>query len=343
MNYELLNKLINTPSPSGYEYNIQRIIKKEMENKVDGFFTHPSGAMISYINNDSKNKIMMVAHADEIGLIITYIGEDGLLRTTNSGGVRPGTYVGQRVQIIHNDQIVLGVIGADKSLLDHQVEVGELLIDLGVNTKEEAEKLVSVGDYVVIDEGMHELSNNTLCGRALDDRSGVFCILKAIEELRNETSVGVYSATTVGEETTGRGAFFVPTIVKPDFAIIVDVTYAVDVYGKKELAGDIKLGDGPVITHGSIINPKLLNRVINIAKEKNIPIQHEVWAARTGTDGDHIFNFQEGIPIVLISIPLRYMHSANEVVSKNDLANTILLLKELIKSFENENIDLSMI
>lgn len=83
MNYELLNKLINTPSPSGYEYNIQRIIKNEMENKVDGFFTHPSGAMISYINNDSKNKIMMVAHADEIGLIITYIGEDGLLRTTN--------------------------------------------------------------------------------------------------------------------------------------------------------------------------------------------------------------------------------------------------------------------
>ena len=257
--------------------------------------------------------------------------------------MRPGTYVGQRVQIIHNDQIVLGVVGADKSLLDHQVEVGELLIDLGVNTKEEAEKLVSVGDYVVIDEGMHELSNNTLCGRALDDRSGVFCILKAIEELRNETSVGVYSATTVGEETTGRGAFFVPTIVKPDFAIIVDVTYAVDVYGKKELAGDIKLGEGPVITHGSIINPKLLNRVINIAKEKNIPIQHEVWASRTGTDGDHIFNFQEGIPVVLISIPLRYMHSANEVVSKNDLANTILLLKELIKSFENENIDLSMI
>ena len=86
-----------------------------------------------------------------------------------------------------------------------------------------------------------------------------------------------------------------------------------------------------------------MNRVINIAKEKNIPIQHEVWAARTGTDGDHIFNFQEGIPVVLISIPLRYMHSANEVVSKNDLANTILLLKELIKSFENENIDLSMI
>ena len=176
----------------------------------------------------------------------------------------------------------------------------------------------------------------------MDDRLGVYIILEALKRAKEKgAKAGIYAASTVGEETTTRGAYYVSKIVKPDFAIVVDVTYASDYIGS-DVRCEINLGKGGVICHGSIPNRILNNKIKETAKKLNLSIQEEVWPARTCTDGDTIIKTNDGTPVVLFSIPLRYMHSPIEVASYKDVDSMIEILSEFLKDI-NEKVDLSIV
>lgn len=340
MNKEFLYDLIATPSPSGAELNIQKKIISYLEKDCD-FIRHHSNALVSYINQESSSKIMLAAHVDEIGLMISKIDSNGLCHVIRVGGVYPATYIASRVQIITKNGIVKGIFGNGRAISKDKIEVSDLLLDIGVDDYESAAKLVSVGDYVVHDYTYDELAGNRLAARALDDRIGAFICVEALKKVKElKTTNGVYVATTVGEETTMRGASFVANIVKPTLALVVDVTFATDVDGGSANTGTVKLGGGPVLDHSSIVNKKINALLEKTAAKHNISLQYDVAPGRTGTDADKIHFDGSGIPVALVSIPLRYMHSCSELCDMKDVMECIDLISHFLVEYdENTNLN----
>lgn len=334
MNKEFLFKLIETPSPSGKELQNQLNVINYLGDEFS-YIKHHSKTLVSYINPESSTKIMLAGHIDEIGLMISKINSNGLCNVTKVGGINPNVYLAQRVQILTKNGIVKGIIGSGRGTSKDKFEVSDLLIDLGVDSAEEASKLISVGDYLVHDYTYDELSNNRLTARALDDRIGAFICVEALKKAKEmKATNGCYTATTVGEETTGRGAKFSTVLVKPSLAIIVDVTFATDIGRGSESTGYVKLGGGPVLCHSSIVNDKINEVLIEVAKKNNINLQYEVAPARTGTDADSIHFLEQGIPCALVSIPLRYMHSCSELCDYKDVEDCINLLANFVNDFD---------
>ena len=320
MNKEFLKEIISTPSPSGREYVLQRKIKKHMKEFVDEQISDDQGDLINIINPDSSIKILLAAHIDEISLIVDGYNSNGTLKVSSNGGVRASIYLGSPVDVVVDDNVIInGVVGTNHDIdKKGDLKPSDLFIDIGTSL-EETKKLVPLGSYVVHHHQFLELQNDYFSARALDDRLGVFIILSALKRAKEKgTKAGIYAASTVGEETTTRGAYYVSNIVKPDFAIVVDVTYSSDYIGS-DVRCEIELGKGGVICHGSIPNKILNKRIKETAKKLNLPIQEEVWPARTCTDGDTILKTNDGTPVVLFSIPLRYMHSPVEVASYKDV------------------------
>lgn len=343
MNKDFLYEMIQTPSPSGAEFDLQKKIIHYMKETVDTFETDVTGNVISVLNPDSPCKVLLAGHVDEIGLMVTMITDAGLLKVTNVGGIRPALYLGQKVQILTSSGIVNGVVGVNRSLLKNKsLEATDLFIDLGASSKEEALKVVKPGDYVVAATDYCELMNDCISGRALDNRLGAFIVIEALRRAKElGARVGIYSATTVGEETTMRGAVWAAKRVKPTLALVVDVTFATDYPdANAEAIGEIEVGGGPVLANGSIINNLLNERLATLAKELNIPVQYEAAPGRTGTDGDRIHLENDGIPLALISIPLRYMHSGSEVGSLKDVEQIIELIAQFLVNL-GDSINLS--
>lgn len=343
MNKELLKEIISTPSPSGREYLLQRKIKKYMKEFVDEQISDDQGDLINIINPNSNIKVLLAAHIDEISLIVDGYNSNGTLKVSANGGIRASIYLGSPVDIIVGDnEVIHGVVGTNHEIdKKGDLKASDLFIDLGTSL-EETKKIVPLGSYVVHSHQFLELQNDYFSARALDDRLGVYIILEALKRAKEKgTKVGVYTASTVGEETTTRGAYYVSNIVKPDFAIVVDVTYASDYIGS-DVRCEINLGNGGVICHGSIPNRILNNKIKETAKKLNLPIQEEVWPARTCTDGDTIIKTNDGTPVILFSIPLRYMHSPVEVASYKDVDSMIEILSEFLKDI-NEKVDLTIV
>lgn len=342
MNKEILREILNTPSPSGREDILQRKIKEYMKDKVDNQITDNQGDLINVINPDSSVKVLLAAHADEISLIVDGYNSNGTLKVSANGGISASVYLGTHVDVIVDDKKINGVVGTNHSIdKKGDLKASDLFVDLGM-TLDEVKKAVPLGSYVVHSQELRDLNNHYFSARALDDRLGVYIINSALLRAKEKgTKIGVYAASTVGEETTTRGAYYVSNIVKPDFAIIVDVTYSSDYIGS-DVRCDISVGNGGVICHGSLPN-KILNKKLKETAEKlNLPIQEEVWPARTCTDGDTIIKTNNGTPIVLFSIPLRYMHSPVEVASYKDVESMIEILSEFLKNIE-EKINLTII
>ena len=282
---------------------------------------------------------MLAAHADEISLIVGAYNNDGSLVVKRNGGVRTKLYIGCKVRVVARDgRTIPGVAGTNSSLNKKaDVDQEDLFIDIGAANKEEAQKVVPLGSYVIHDTDMVELLDDKLAARAFDDRLGVFitqcACLKAMEM---GAKVGIYCTATTGEENTGRGAYASSELIKPDVGIVVDVTYSSD-YKGADTEADVSIGKGGVICIGSIPNRKLNDLLEKTAKDMNEPVQFEVWAGSTATDGDVIF--KKGTPIVLYSIPLRYMHSPVEIASKKDIESMINVLAKFLCELD-ENIDL---
>ena len=339
-NKEFLFSMLKIASPSGYEYDLQKHIINEMKGVADKVYTHHNYNVVHAINPDSKMKVLLSGHVDEIGLVIEEINSNGTCRVTNTGGIRPYMYLGQHVNVYARDfegnvKVVPGVFGYLPNMGSRDIKVGDLILDLGVDSKEEAEKLVTIGDSVVHMNDYVELSGGRLSARALDDRLGAFICLEAMKRVKERGGKnGVYVSTTVGEETTGRGAIAAAQQINPTCAIIVDVTYASDINYRENLNNPVSLGKGPALTRGSLINQKMERLILKTAKELNMNIQFEVASSRTYTDLDNIYYKHEGIPCYLISIPLRYMHSSVEVCDYKDVEEIIELIASFIMNLD---------
>jgi len=331
---ELLYKMLETPSPSGSELNIQKLIIKEMKDVADKVITHHNYNVINVINPEAKTKILLCGHVDEVALYIEKIETNGTCKLTNAGGARPYMYLGQHVRVITRDnKEVYGVIGYLPNM--NNLKVTDLVLDLGTSSKEETMKLIEVGDPVVHITNYTNLQNDFLAGRALDDKLGAYIVLSVLRKVKERhTPLGVYASTTVGEETTGRGAKIAAALTNPTLAIAIDVSYATDLNYRENLTGDTSLGNGPILTKGSLMNPVIHNRLLECAKRLGINIQLDIATSRSYTDADDIYDKGMGIPTYLISIPLRYMHSSVEVCSLKDVDEIIDLLVEFILSFD---------
>ncbi len=331
---ELLYKMLKTPSPSGSELTIQKMIINEMKGVSDKVITHHNFNVINVINPDSSTKILLCGHIDEVGLYIEKILNDGTCRLAKAGGVRPQVYIGQHVRVItQTGKEVYGVIGYTPNM--EKLKVTDLLLDLGTTTKEDTMKLVEIGDPVVHITNYTELSNNCLAGRALDDKLGAYIVLETLRKAKEQGSkLGVYASTTVGEETTGRGAKMAAQVVNPTIAIAVDVSYATDINYLDGLTGDTSLGKGPILTKGSLMNPKIHELMLASAKRLGLNIQMDIATSRSYTDADSVYDMHDGIPTYLVSIPLRYMHSSAEVCSMKDVEEIIDLLVDFIMHFD---------
>lgn len=340
MNKELLQEMICCVSPSGREEMLQKCIYKHYKNDFDEFKVEAQGTLTGVYQKDASFKIQLAGHADEISLIVTGHNDDGSLEVGRNGGIYPKLYVGSKVQILTPEGIVKGVVGNTHEIdKKAEVECKDLFVDIGCESKEEAQKIVPKGSYIVHDTDMVELQNGKLAGRAFDDRIGVYIIFEAAKKaIRMGTKNGIFATATTGEETTGRGAFASASQNKPDVCVAVDVTFAND-YRDADATGDVAIGKGGVICHGSIPNRKLNQLLEECAKELQLPVQYEVFAGSTRTDADTMLKTNKGVTQTLFSIPLRYMHSPVEVLSIADVDSMVdILALFLTKLDENDSL-----
>lgn len=338
MNKEFLYTLLDNMSVSGNEIPLQKKVIEEMTPYCDEIRTDYTGNVVSVLNPDADFKVMLCGHIDEIGLVVSHILESGLIKVMKAGGIYPRTYPGHQVVIHGYAQTVYGAVVNSEDMGKEKLKDSDLLIDIGAKDKEDARRYVQEGDPVHLHTYHQEMLNGYLSARAIDDRGGAFIVLEALKRAKEKgCKIGVYSVTTVGEETSLRGAHWAANRVKSDVAIIVDVTYATDYPGTNpEESGDVKLGNGPVICNSSMANKKVNEFLKACAKEKNIPYQMETFIGRTHTDADQVHFAGEGFVTALLSLPLRYMHSPSEVCHMDDIENAIELLAEFLCSVDEK-------
>lgn len=342
MNKEFLYEMLDTMSVSGNEIDLQKKVIREMKPYADAICTDYTGNVISVLNPDADFKVLLAGHIDEIGLIVTHICSSGLLKVAKAGGIHPSVYPGHQVMIHHGDTQIPGVVIFNDAMEKGDIKDKDLYIDIGAKDAEDARKYVEEGDPVHLNTYHLSLQNGLLCARAIDDRGGAFIVLEALKKAKEMgCKIGVYAATTVGEETTMRGAYWAASHVKPNVAIAVDVTYAQDYPGTDPAeSGDVKLGGGPVICNSSIANKKVNELLKKCAKEHNIPYQVESFLGRTGTDADKMHQSADGVVTALVSLPLRYMHSPSEVCHIQDIEHAVNLLASFLCTISEEtNID----
>lgn len=324
INSELLKKLLTTYSPSGNESKIRETIKNEVKDYVDEIIEDNLGNLICRKKGPGK-RVMVAAHMDQIGLMVTDIEKEGFLRFTNIGGISPLMSYGQRV-IFENGTI--GIIDAEEKKEISKIKLEDMFIDIGADSKEEAEKLVSIGDSSVYYSDYVETKNQIISG-ALDDRIGCYIAIEAIKNL-NKTNNDIYFVFTVQEELGLRGARTSAYAIEPDLGIALDITGSGDTPGAKRFA--VSAGKGAAIKardNSIVVNPKVKNFMIDTAIENNIDHQIEVLEFG-GTDSGAIHLSRGGVLSGVISVPTRYVHSPNELIYKCDVISCIELLSSLL-------------
>jgi len=332
MNKEFLYTLLDSMSVSGHEIELQKKVIAHMQPHCDRILTDHTGNVISVLNPDAPFRVMLAAHIDEIGLIVTHIQDNGLIRVGKAGGIRAGTYPGHQVVIHGYAGTVYGAVVHNDAMKKGDLKSGDLIIDVGAKDAADVRRLVREGDPIHLNTYHQELLNDHLCARAIDDRGCAFIILEALKRAKElGCTIGVYAATTVGEETTMRGAHWAASRIRPHVALAVDVTFATDYPGTNpEDSGDVRLGKGPVLCNGSIVNKKVNELLRSCAREQGLLTQEESYVGRTGTDADKIHFTGEGVTTALVSLPLRYMHAPSEVCSLKDVEATIELLARFL-------------
>lgn len=337
MEQKLLEMLLNEMSVSGDEFGLQDKLEAYMKPFVDGCERDAIGDGVYTISGSGGRKILMTSHIDEIGLMVTGATAEGFLKVTASGGIQSRTYPGHSVQIKTKNGIVYGSVVLDSAALKGEnFSVKDLLIDIGASTKEEALSRVRIGDTAAPDSVIRELMGGRILARGLDDKTGVYVIMEALKRVKEHGSVNTVSAAaTAGEETSKHGARWVAERSCPDEAIVVDVTYTSDYEGMRSAEwGEVFLGKGPVLCINPICDKKMNQTLMEIAEQEGIPYQIEVSGGRSCTDADEIHFAGNGVPVALVSIPLRYMHSPAEVADSRDLEYTVRLLEAYLRKAE---------
>ena len=336
-----LKELMETSSPSGFEIEAQQLVYKYMKESTDSVITDVMGNLTGVLNPQGKPKIMLAGHCDEVGLIVQHINNEGYLYFQQIGGTYLPALHGQRVKIITKKGKVFGVIGRKKGdLLDAPkgLTIESHWIDIGAKSKEEAKKLVSIGDPITFATNFQELPNNLVLSKGFDDKISVFAITEIIRRLsREKYNPAVFGVSTVQEELGTRGATTSSFSINPDIGIAIDVTEATDYPDiDKKVKGEVSLGKGPVFHRGANINPVLGEMLIDIAEKSGIPYQITAVAGPTGTDARAIQIIRGGVATALVSVPLRYMHTSGEIISLDDVENIVKLIVSFIKEVKQD-------
>ncbi|RFA36959.1 endoglucanase [Virgibacillus dokdonensis] len=340
-NQEFLLELLQTPSPSSLEMEIQKKWLEYVKPFADEIRTDHAGNVIGVLNPEAPFKVLLAGHCDEIALVINRIDERGFLHFDKMGGINPKAAVGMKVTVLGANDCLTGVIGVNAQHhggLKNDFSLEDLFIDCGFKTKEEAEEQIHIGDLAVYKTEPECLSDRYVAGRGLDNRTGAFIVAEVLRKLKEAgCQVGVYAASTVNEETNMGGAYFAAAGVAPDMAIACDVTFATDYPGvNTNKYGDVRLEKGPVLAKGAPINIKINQLLEKAAKSLDIAIQYELTPRMTGTDADKMRLTGKGVPVSLVSLPLRYMHSPVETASIKDIAEEIDLLVAMISALTGE-------
>jgi len=343
-----LANLLDAIGPSGFEVGAAHVWRMEAETFADSVATDVTGNTLATINPDGRPRVMLAGHIDEIGLQVTHIDKDGFLFIDGIGGWDPQVLVGQRVNILGSSGGVRGVVGKKAIHLLKAIErkkaseISQLWVDVGVESLEEATALgLRVGDAMVIDAAMVSLAGDRIASRAIDNRIGAYVVLEALRLLSKASSTAsAVAVATVQEEIgggAGGGARSSAFGLEPDAALVVDVTFSTDVpdIEKREL-GEHSLGGGPVLSRGSAIHPVVFERLVEVAEEEGIPYTIQAASRSTRTDADSIYLTRSGVPTGLVSVPNRYMHSPNEMVSLADLESTARLLAAFVSSLDGD-------
>ena len=335
--------LLDTPSPTGFEAPGQRVWTEYVRDHADAVEADAYGTAWARLEGtaDDAPSVMLDAHADEIGFMVRHITDDGFIHINRIGGSDRAIARGLRVRILGDDGPVTGVVGNTAiHIRDTKNErvprVHGLFVDIGAEDEEEVhDRGIRVGHPMVFDVGPTELTDTRITARAIDNRLGGFILAQAVARLAEERPAWqVQAANSVQEEIGGHGAKMITHRLDPDAAIAFDVTHATDSPGISSTKhGDVELGAGPTVTHGTSNHPQLVERVIEVADAEDIPLQHEPSSRRTGTDTDSIFKTRSGVPSVLLSVPLRYMHSTVEVADTEDIEHCVQLYAALVRSF----------
>lgn len=324
--FDTISMLVNAFGPSGRENRVAEVVTQMIKDKVDEISSDAMGNLIA-VKKGSGKKIMLAAHMDEIGLIITTIDDKGFLRFGTVGGVLPLISLGQRV-VFENG--LTGVVWYEESIESMKdAKIDKMYIDIGAKTREQARELVEIGDMAVF-EGRPVEQNGLIISKTLDDRVGC-AILAELARRCPATDNEIYYVFTTQEEVGLRGARTAAYAIRPDLAIAIDVTRTGDT--PKSKPGAVSLGEGPAIKvkdNSVIAHPRIRERLVDCARENGIPFQFEV-VDKGGTDAGSIHITAGGIPSGGVSIPTRFIHSASEIVDIKDVENAARLLEAFIK------------
>lgn len=347
--YNILKSLVDKNSPSGHEEEIRNIVIDLLEPHADELWVDSLGNVIAVKKGSGEGKLMIAAHMDEIGLMINHITKQGFLKFIPIGGWNPIILPGQRVLIrTKKGEYIRGVIGTKPPHIMKPEEakqipqIEDMFIDIGVSSREEAEKLgVIAGSVAVIERDIARLAGDVVTGRAFDDKIGVAVMIEAFKNLENPR-VDVYAVATVMEEVGLKGARVAAYSITPDVGLAVDVTIAADVPGVNESKQITRLGKGPAIKvidgrsgTGLIAHPAIKETLIQLAEKHKIPYQIEILTGGT-TDATIIQLTKEGVPAGALSVPTRYIHSPIEVLNLEDALNAARLVKLFSEYLDRE-------
>jgi len=334
-----LKTLVNTPSPVGHEARGQRVWMDYAKRFADETFSDAYGNCVAVLNQGGSPRLMLAGHADEIAMAVNYINDEGYIYVRKMGGVDAAITKAQRVVIHTRKGPVKGVVGNVAPHLKRDEDepklpkIHDLFIDIGAGSRQEAQKLVRVGDPITLTAEFDVLRGDLVVARALDNRIGTFAVaetLRLLQRSKGKFDAEVCAVSNVQEEVGLLGARQIAYSLKPDVAVVVDVTHATDYPTvSKAQHGDIHIGQGPSLTHGGCNHPEVVARLEAAAKRSKISLQHEAMSNSSGTDTDVIFWTRGGIASALVSLPNRYMHSPVELVSLADLEQ----IPELLAAF----------
>jgi len=326
-----LDRLLETPTPSGFETRGQRVWIDYVSDFADDVWTDDYGNAVA-VHDGGDTELALTGHADEIGYIVRRIDDDGFVRIGSIGGADRTVSKGQHVTV-HADEPVSGVVGQTAIHLREKGEesyddIEEQYVDIGATDGDEAESLVSVGDPVTVSTTVEDLHGSRVSARGMDNRIGVWAAAEGLRRaVENDASATVYAVSTIQEEVGLQGARMVGFDLDPDAVVAVDVTHATDSPGiPDKRRGPVELGEGPVVTRGSANHPNVVELAREAAKDADIDVQTQAAGSRTGTDADAFYTSRGGTPSLNLGLPNRYMHTPVEVIDTDDLDAMATLL-----------------
>lgn len=345
MGLDFLKRLLETPSPSGFERPVQDHVRRYLAECADEVHSDLHGNVIGVKNPGKTPRIMFAGHADQIGMLVQYVDAEGFIYAQPIGGWDPQVLIGQRMTVWAAGGPVPGIIARKPIhlLTDEErkqvPKLKDLWIDIGARDKDDALSTVRIGDPITLELKYQPLRGSFACSPAMDDKCGLWVALEGFRRARRETLQGsLYVASTVQEEIGLRGAQTSAFTIEAQIGIAVDVTHATDcpTIDKKQ-EGDVKLGGGPVIYRGPNMNPAVVERLMKVAGQRELKHQLAASGRATPTDANTMQTSRGGMATGLVSIPNRYMHSPVEMISLEDIDTAADLLAGFAESITTDD------